>query len=150
MCFCFLRFVLFQIIFVMLEKLGKYDNKNEVKGDLKLFQGKIYDIFFEILGDRRMRLKKIVKRLGLGKMYDILLSIGFNVYIFQEFQKIYEENERQVEEIMKQCMYELLGIFSDMGKFQNLGDVFVKRLFFFFWDFVKKCCGLKRNYYFDI
>lgn len=133
----------------MPEKPGKQDNKNEAKGDPKLSQGKTYGILPEIPGDRRTRPKKTAKRSGLGKMYDILPSIGPNVYTFQEFQKIYEENGRQVEETMKQRMHEPPGIFSDMGKFQNLGDVSVKRPSSPPRDLVKKRRGPKRNHHLD-
>ena len=92
---------------VMPEKSGKRENKNEAKGEPKFLPGKSFDVLPEIPGDRRARPKRAAKRSGLGKMYDILPSIGPNVYTLEEFQRMFTENERQIEEATRECMLDL-------------------------------------------
>ncbi|XP_078325771.1 uncharacterized protein LOC144622806 [Crassostrea virginica] len=114
----------------MPEKSGKRENKNEAKGEPKFLPGKSFDVLPEIPGDRRARPKRAAKRSGLGKMYDILPSIGPNVYTLEEFQRMFTENERQIEETTRECM---LGsssdnTFKDVGKrSQGLAEVSIKR-----------------------
>ena len=110
----------------MPENSGKRENKNEAKGEPKFLPGKSFDVLPEIPGDRRARPKRAAKRSGLGKMYDILPSIGPNVYTLEEFQRMLTENERQIEETTRECM---LGSSSD-NTFKDVGkcsQVSIKR-----------------------